>query len=122
MNVMDGSNEETAKRSTHDETFAKIHHRLVLYVKEKEQIDELRQARAKLAKESEIIRQQISRREDEHKRQNQSRCKDREFVYYAKHMDLCRHEGKSWKTPSTVAEFDAEIERQQWNDERKAKL
>ena len=71
---MDGSDEETAKRSTHDEMFAKIHHRLVLYVKEKEQIDELRQTRAKLEKE------RISCREDEHKRQNQSRCKDREFA------------------------------------------
>ena len=36
-----GSIDETATESTHDETFAKIHHQLVLYVKEKEQVDEL---------------------------------------------------------------------------------
>ena len=47
--------DETATESTHDETLAKIHHQLVLHVKEKEQIDELRYTQAKLAEATESL-------------------------------------------------------------------
>ena len=60
-----GSRKETATESTHDETLAKIHHQLVLYVKEKERIDELRQARIQLSEVWATLNQQISDVEDE---------------------------------------------------------
>ena len=65
--------DETATESTHDKMFAKIHHQLVLCVKEKEQVDELRQTRAKLAEVTERLGKQISDIEDEHKDRNRSR-------------------------------------------------
>ena len=60
MEATMGSNDETATESTHDETLNKIHHQLVLYVKEKEQIDELRHTQAKLVEATESLGKQIS--------------------------------------------------------------
>ena len=56
MDVTMGSIDETATELTHDETFTKIHHQLVLYVKEKEQIDDLRHTQAKLAEVTESLK------------------------------------------------------------------
>ena len=54
------------------ETFTKIYHQLVLCVKEKEQIDELRHTQAKLAEATESLGKQISEIENEHKDRNRS--------------------------------------------------
>ena len=105
--------DETATESTHDETLTKIHHQLVLYVKEKEQIDELRYTQAKLAEATESLGKQISKIENEHKDRNRSRREDRRFAYYARFVDIWRHEDQSWKMPTTVEGFEQEVKKQQ---------
>ena len=107
------SNDETATESTHDETLNKIHHQLVLYVKEKEQIDELRHTQAKLVQATESLGKQISEIENEHKDRNRSRREDRRFAYYARFVDIWRHEDKSWRMPTTAEGFEQEVEKQQ---------
>ena len=105
MEATMGSIDETATESAHDETFTKIHHQLVLCVKEKEQIDDLRHTQAKLAEATESLGKQISEIENEHKDQNRSRRENRRFEYYARFVDIWRHEDQSWKMPTMVAGF-----------------
>ena len=94
MEATMGSINETATESAHDETFTKIHHQLVLYVREKEPIDELRHTHAKLAEVTESLGKQISEIENEHKDRNRSRRENRRFDYYARFVDVWRHEDR----------------------------
>ena len=73
--------------------------------KEKERVDELRQAQVQLAEVRATLSQQISDLEDEHKDLNRSPNEDP----YARHVDIWRNEDESWKMPATVVEFDEEM-------------
>ena len=113
-----GVNKTATKNATDNDEF--FHH-LQQYVEEHEVLDELRQARSKLNEEKEKITMKILNLEKEHKSKNESRNRNGWFRYYVDKITLWKHEDKTWKSPSTVDDFEEEIERQQKLLDEKAK-
>ena len=107
----DATENKMAKKNATDND--EFFHHLRQYVEEREAIDELRQARSKLNEEKEKLTMKILNLEKEHKSKNESRNRNGWFRYYVDKIRLWKHEDKTWKLPSTIEDFEEEIERQQ---------